>query len=235
VFSTRILTLVRSVFLCSLLFFISACAGAPKPLTGLVPGREVETINSAVQLSAKAGEQSTSGRGFLLFKKPDSFHLAVVNPFGLSVLEVFSNADRLTYLVPSREVAYSGLISELPETTPLKSLGMLDRVLASPATPAGLAPGVREMTTESGELLQLDERGLVVRRVSPQGDEITYKNYRNINGIAFPESIEIASRFGGVLKIVFDDPELNQPVEDTSLTPDLAGYRVLPLWEFKGL
>ena len=235
VFSFRLFTFARTILLMSLLFSLSACAGAPKPLSGLVPGREVETINSAVQLSARSGKEGTSGRGFFLFKKPDRFHLAVVNPFGLTVLEVFSDGDRLTYLVPSKEVAFTGLISELPETTPLRGLGMLDWVLASPASPDGLPPGAREMTTPSGERLQLDERGLVERRVSPQGDEVTYKNYRNVNGIAFPESIEIASRYGGVLKIGFDDPELNEPVEDASLAPNLTGYRVLPLWEFRGL
>lgn len=234
-FSFRLLTLAKTIILMSLVLSLSACAGAPKPLTGLVPGREVESINSAVQLSASSGKESTSGRGFFLFKKPDRFHLAVVNPFGLTVLEVFSDGDRLTYLVPSKEVAFSGLISDLPETTPLRGLGMLEWVLVSPASPSGLAVGAREMTTPSGERLQLDERGLVERRVSPQGDEVTYKNYRNVNGIAFAESIQIASRFGGVLKIVFDDPELNEPVEEESLTPNLTGYRVLPLWEFRGL
>lgn len=233
--SLRLLTPLKSLMLLAFLVSVSACATAPRPLTGIVPGREIETISSAVQVSARSGEHGTSGRGFFLFKKPDRFNLAVVNPFGLSVLEVFGASDRLTYLVPSTEVAYSGLISELPETTPLKSLGMMEWVLASPAAPAGLAPGTREFSTDAGERLYLDARGLVERRVSPQGDQISYKNYRNVNGIAFPESIEIAGRFGGTLKIVFDDPELNQPIEDEALTPNLTGYRLLPLWEFKGL
>lgn len=233
--SLRLLTPVKAFFLMALLVSISACATAPRPLTGIVPGREVETISSAVQVSARSGEHGTSGRGFFLFKKPDRFTLAVVNPFGLSVLEVFGNADRLTYLVPSKEVAYSGLISELPETTPLKSLGMMEWVLASPAAPAGLAPGTRECSTQAGERLYLDARGLVERRVSPLGDQISYRNYRNVNGIAFPESIEIASRFGGILKIVFDEPELNEPIDESALVPNLTGYRVLPLWEFKGI
>jgi hypothetical protein len=34
--------------------------------------------------------------------------------------------------------------------------------------------------------------------------------------------------------LVFDDPELNQPIEDGILDPGLTGYRILPLAEFKG-
>jgi hypothetical protein len=37
------------------------------------------------------------------------------------------------------------------------------------------------------------------------------------------------------VKIIFDDPQINQPVEDSALVPNLEGYTVLPLAEFKGI
>lgn len=217
-----------------LLLSLSACATMQKPLTGIVPGKEVETLQSSIGISAKSGERSTGGRGFLVFKQPDRFHMAVLSPFGLTLLEVFSATDRLTCQIPSRSIAYSGLLSELPEDSALKSLGMMKWVVAPPPPADGSVTRTGELSTASGDRFYFDRNGLVERKVSAQGDEVLYKDYRNVNGVAFPESIVIQSRFGATVKITFEDPEINQPVEDAALTPNLEGFSVLPLADFKG-
>jgi len=225
----------KNAVLLLLLVTLSACATARKPLTGIVAGRQVETLQSAIGITAKSGEHSTSGRGYLIFAQPDRFHMAVLSPFGLTVLEVFSDADRLTCLVPSRQSAYTGLLSELPETSALKSLGMMKWVVA-PAPPGDEVPtGGGEVTTASGDRFFFDRNGLVERKLSDQGDEVVYNDYRNINGVAFPESIVIGNSLGATVKITFEDTEINQPVEDAALTASLEGYSVLPLADFKGL
>ncbi|HBG06477.1 MAG: hypothetical protein A2075_17285 [Geobacteraceae bacterium GWC2_58_44] len=224
----------RNTILLLFLVSFSACATAQRPLTGIVPGREVETLQSSIGITAKSGERSTGGRGFLIFKQPDRFHMAVLSPFGLTVLEVFSDTDRLTCLIPSRQIAYSGLLSELPETSALKGLGMMKWVVAAPPPAEGVSARSRELTTASGDRFFFDDNGLVQRKVSKQGDEVIYHDYRNVNGVAFPESIVIGSSFGATVKITFEEPEINQPVEDSAVTPILEGFTILPLADFKG-
>jgi hypothetical protein len=226
--------LFQGLILVALLISLSACATVKKPLTGLIPGRQVETLQSSVSISAKSGEHSTSGHGYLIFKQPDRFHMAILSPFGLTALEIFSAADRLTCIVPSRETAYTGLMSELPETSGLQSMALMKWVVApQPAAPANSEP--REVTADNGDRFYFDQSGLVERKVSPQGYQISYRDYRNINGVAFPESIVIGNSNGATVKIVFDEPEINLPVEDAALTPSLENLTVRPLNEFKGL
>ena len=218
-----------------LLFLLSfcACATVQKPLTGIVPGREVETLQSSISISMKSGEHGSSGRGYLIFKYPDRFHMAVLSPFGLTVLEVFSDGERLTCLVPSRQTAYAGLIADLPETGALRTFALLKWVVARQPVPEASFAG-REMVTASGDRIFYDKFGLMERKVAPDGDQVSYSGYRNVNGVAFPESLEIKNGRGDTVRIVFDEPEINAPVENAVLTPNLEGISVLPLSEFKG-
>jgi outer membrane lipoprotein LolB len=228
------LKLLAKTSLLLLLISLTACATAKQPLTGIVPGSRVETLQSAVGISAKSGERSTAGRGYLVFKEPDRFHMAVLSPFGLTMFDVFSDGDRLTCSIPSRQTAYSGLLSELPDESALKSLGMM-RWVVEPAPPQDAPGRSGELVTPSGEHFLFDENGLVLRKVSAQGDEVIYHDYRNVNGVAFPEAITIGSRYGATVKISFEEPEINQPVDDSALTPILEGFAVLPLADFRGL
>jgi outer membrane biogenesis lipoprotein LolB len=222
------------VSLLLLLLLLAACATVKKaPLTGIVPGREVETLQSAISISVKSGEHSTSGRGYLIFKAPDRFHMAVLSPFGLTVLELFLEKDRLTCLVPSRQTAYSGLMSELPENSGLQSMSMMKWVVAKP--PASEVAGAKEFTAQDGDRFFFDEHGLVERKLSREGNQVQYQDYQNINGVAFPSSLLMENPYGARVKIIFDDPQINQPVEDAALAPNLEGYTVLPLAEFKGV
>lgn len=221
----------KKAVLLLLLVSLSACATARAPLSGIVPGRQVETLQSAIDISIKAGGHSTGGRAFLVFKHPDRFHMAVLSPFGLTVLDVFSDHDRLTCLVPSTQTAYSGLISELPENSGLNNVALMTWVVAPP--PAAAAN--QEVTAASGDRFYFDKNGLVKRKVSEQGDEVSYQDYQNVDGVAFPNSLVIGNRYGATVKIVFDEPQINLPVEDAALTPVFEGVRVLPLADFKGL
>jgi outer membrane biogenesis lipoprotein LolB len=222
------------VSLLLLVLLLPACATVKKaPLTGIVPGREVETLQSAISMSVKSGDHSTSGRGYLIFKAPDRFHMAVLSPFGLTVLELFLDKDRLTCLVPSRQSAYSGSISELPENSGLQGMSMMKWVVAKPA--AAEVAGARQFTAPSGDRFVFDEHGLLERKVSPQGDQVQYQEYQNIDGVPFPLSLLMKNPYGATVKIIFDDPQINQPVEDSALVPNLEGYTVLPLAEFKGI
>jgi len=210
------------------------CATAKKPLTGVVQGREVETLQSAVAISALSGGQSTAGRGYLVYKAPALFHLAILSPFGQTVLEAFSDNDRFTCVVPSQRTAYAGLLSELPEHSVLKSIELLKWVMAPPPLPVP-APAAKQRLVRSGVSYYFDEIGMMERKVSQEGDEVAYEGYRTLEGVAFPGSIAIRNRYGATVRIVFDEPQINGTVEASDLTPDLSGMRVLPLAEFKAM
>lgn len=219
------------------LFLLSACATVPKPLPSVKPGKDIDTLQSAVSLSVKAGGKSIGGRGYLVFKRPDRFHLAVLSPFGTTMMDVFVSDDRMTCLIPSKQTAYQGRISELPDRNALRGWGMMRWVVDTPAAPDGVKAGNREYLASDGrkDILSYDEHGLLVSKTNEDGDRVVYGEYHDVNGVAFPSSIEMSNMQGDTVRIVFDEPETNQPLEEAALNPLLEGVEVLPLTEFKGL
>ncbi|HLO26302.1 MAG TPA: outer membrane lipoprotein LolB [Geobacteraceae bacterium] len=214
---------------------LSGCAAVPKqPLSGLVPGREVETLQSSISISIKTAVRSMGGRGFLIFKRPDRFHMAVLSPFGPTLADIYSDGERFTCVVPSRQIAYSGSIEELPDRDGLKAWAMMRWVVEQP--PAAGPALTRENMNGSGvrERLFYDTQGLLMRKETEDGDRVEYRDYRNVNGVAVPESIELSNRRNDTVRVVFDEPEVNQPVEEAALKPNLEGLTVLPFSAFKG-
>ena len=233
----KIPLVARHIILTAIIFIsFSACATLPKPEVPVKPGKEVETLQSVVSLSVKSPVNSMGGNGYLIFKRPDRFHLVILAPFGITVMEVFVNGERVTCLVPSKQTAYTGKFSELPEHNALKGWSMMRWVVETPSAANG-AGGEMERLREDGrkEYLKFDERGLLQRKTNEDGDQITYSKYQQINGVAFPETIEMRDRQGNTVKVSFDEPEINQPVEETALVPSLEGYTVLPLTDFRGV
>lgn len=225
---------IRTVFLLLLSLSLFGCATAKKPLVGIVPGKRVETLQSAVALSATSGEKSTAGRGYLVFKAPARFHLALVSPFGQTVLEAYSDSDRFTCVIPSRQTAYAGLLSEVPEQSALRSMELLKWVMVPAPFPVP-APAAGQKVVLDGASYYVDEVGMLERKVNEDGDEVVYEGYRVLDGIPVPETIVIRNRLGVTVRVTFDEPQINQPVENSDLTPDLSGMTVLPLSEFKAL
>jgi outer membrane lipoprotein-sorting protein len=234
----KIPLIIRNIILTSLFVLaLSACATVPKPVEPVKPGKEVETLQSVVSLSVKNSAHSMAGNGYLIFKRPDRFHLVVLAPFGVTVMEVFVNGEHITCLVPSKQTAYTGSFSDLPERNALKGWSMMRWVVEDPPSANMADGGERECVRKDGrkEFLLFDARGLLQRKTNEDGDQIVYGKYEEINGVAFPATIEMFDRQGNTVKVAFDEPEINQPVEDTALAPNLEGFTVLPITNFKGL
>jgi hypothetical protein len=53
--------------------------------------------------------------------------------------------------------------------------------------------------------------------------------------VALPKTVELYNRRGDAVRILFDEPAVNQPVDAESFTPRLEGLTVLPLTKFQGL
>jgi outer membrane lipoprotein-sorting protein len=228
--AAKSLILIAFVFL-----FLSSCATTPKPIVLFKPGKEVETLQSMVSLSFSNSRGNMGGRGYLLFKRPDRFHLVVLSPFGFAVMEVYVDGERITCLVPSKETAYAGALTELSDHNALKSWGLMRWVIENPPAAAG-SGGVLERVSARGgrEFLYFDARGLLERKSNEEGDQVMYRDYRNIDGVAFPESIELSNRTGDRVKVAFKEPEVNVSVDDASFVPNLEGFTVLPITLFKG-
>ena len=219
----------------ALLVLLAGCAAPTRiPLTGLIPGREVETLQSPVSLSIKTATRSIGGRGYLIFKRPDRFHVAVLSPFGPTMADIYSDGTKLTCVIPGRQIAYTGLMSELPDRDGLRAWSLM-RWVVEPTPAAGPAL-TRENVNGSGvrERLFYDVQGLLERKETDGGDRVAYRDYRNVDGIALAESIELGNLKGDTVRIVLDDPAVNQPVEDGALQPNLEGIKVLPFSSFKG-
>lgn len=234
----KTISLAQKFFLIpALLLALSACAAAPKPLPSVSPGRQVETLQSEVSLSVRSGDKSIGGRGYLVFKQPDRFHLAVFSPFGFTLMDLFVADNQLTCLIPAKQIAYQGLITDIPDGNALKGWGMMRWVVETPPASDDNKTVTRNQITPDGrkEVLCFDDRGLLASKSNEDGDRVVYRDYRDRNGVAFPSAIEISNAKGDSVRIVFDEPELNQPVEDIVLTPALEGVNVLPLTAFRGL
>ncbi|RQW87145.1 MAG: outer membrane lipoprotein LolB [Geobacter sp.] len=221
----------------ALLLFLSACASAPTPVPSARPGKQVETLQSEVSLSVRSGDKSIGGRGYLIFKQPDRFHLAVFSPFGFTLMDLFVANDRITCLIPAKQTAYQGLISDIPDGNALKGWGMMRWVVEAPPTDEDKKSATQDYISPDGkkEILCYDDRGLLASKTNEDGDRVVYRDYHDRNGVAFPSSIEISNTRGDSVRILFDEPELNQPVEEVVLNPSLGGVDVLPLSSFRGL
>ena len=216
-------------------FILSGCAATLKPpLTGIIPGKEMETLQSDVTITVAAGGRSIGGHGFLIFSRPDRFHLAVLSPFGSPLVEVYSNGERFTCLVPSRQIAYSGLISELPDREGLKAWALMRWVVerTPPAGPARTRVNVN--VTGGREILSFDSRGLLEQKQTDDGDQVLYRDYHVLDGIPFPELIELVDSGGDRVTITLVEPVLNRPVDEAALVPALDGLNVQPFSEFRG-
>ena len=214
---------------------LAGCATPSRaPLTGLVPGREVETLTSPISLSLKTAERSLGGRGFLIFKHPGRFHLAILSPFGTTLADIYSDGQQFSSVIPSRQVAFRGPVAHLPERDGLKAWALMQWVMerTPPAGPAlersnVNAAGVRET-------LYYDPRGFLERKETEEGNRVIYRDYRNVDGVAFPGSIELIDSRNNLVKVIFEEPEINREVGEAALTPMLEGLRVLPFSEFRG-
>ena len=99
---------------------------------------------------------------------------------------------------------------------------------------SGMPDGEVDRVNREGkrETVWYNAAGLVVRKLTENGEEVVYRDYRSIDGVPFPSVIEYQDRRGTSLKISFDEPEINRPVAETALIPRLDGYSVLSIRRF---
>lgn len=215
---------------------LAACATLPHPRPAFTPGATVTTLAATVSVSVRTPDGSTGGNGYLIYRQPDRFHLVMLTPFGTTAMEFFATDDRVTLMLPGKNVAYVGSFADLPAKSGMQGWKMMRQVVDG--TPL-LVPAERNRTEQvetGGRLTTLtyDGDGLLTRKQAADG-EVSYRDYQSIDGVPFPAEIEFSDRQGVRVKMSFEDPDINKPVDDAALTPNLEGMTLLPLAAIKGM
>lgn len=220
-----------------LFLLLAGCATAPKPPLVFKPGAAVETLTASVGLSVKTPTGGTGGNGYLLYRKPERFRMVMLTPFGTTALEFNASGDNVVLSIPSRGTAYAGTFADLPERNGLQAWRLMRwAVEGSPLfDPDRAGATVRGKLEGSRTLEMYDDQGLLQRKVTEEGNEVLYKEYQSIDGVPFPSVIEFNDSRGARVKITFREPEINQPLEEDALAPQLEGLTILPLAEFRGM
>ena len=221
-----------SIFLSGVV--LAGCGPKAVPTLVFTPGALVESVQSEVSLSFSSSAGSGGGRGYLVYRQPDRSHLVVLTPFGTTVMEAFTNGDRLTIVIPSREIAYAGTFDEIPPKAGLQGWKSLRWIVEGEPAGSGEPDGevVRVNREGKRETVWYNASGLVARKLDEDGNEVVYRDYRSVDGVPFPSAIEFQDRRGATLKITFDEPEINRPVAESALQPKLDGLTLLSIRRF---
>ncbi|SJZ95607.1 Outer membrane lipoprotein LolB [Trichlorobacter thiogenes] len=215
---------------------LSACA--TKPLftdnSQVVPGRVVETLSSSVTLSLRTGEKNISGRGFMVYRRPDQMRLILLSPFGTTVMEAQLAGERLTLTYPADGVAYQGQIKDLPPATGQRGFAMLRWVLDSEPPIGAPASGVVEQQASQGGQEQITiKNGLVLEKSLKSGEQVRYRNHTVLAGVRLPLELQMESAEGDRIRLVLEEPEVNTELEEPMFNVPLQGLRLFPLSQLK--
>ncbi len=220
----------------SVLILLSAllCACATKlPQTDnspLVAGRVVETLSSSVTLSLRSAEKNISGRGFMVYRRPDQMRLIMLSPFGTTVMEAQLAGDRLTLAYPTDGVAYQGLIKELPAATGQRGFAMLRWVLDSEPPVGAPVSGLIEQQANQGGLEQITLKdGVVLEKSLKTGELVRYRNHIVLAGVRLPLELQMESAEGDRIRLTLEEPEINTELEPQMFAVPLQGLRLYPL------
>jgi len=219
------------------LLLTAGCAAVPKNQVPFRPGATLETVAAMVTISVKTPQGNTGGHGYMVYRQPDRFHLAMLTPFGTTALETYSADDRLTIVIPSKGTAYAGAFDEMPDDSPLRGWRMIKLMAVDEPLFDPLKQGTSETSSKpAGEFTSFyDGKGLLERKKFASGEEVFFRDYQSAEGVPFPSVIEFIDRNGARVKITFDEPEINKPIDNAALVPNLEGMTLLPLASFRGM
>lgn len=223
---------MRAVFLVLLLLTVCGCATAPLQQQA-VHGVALETLQGSVNVSLSSSAGQMSGNGVLFYKRPDSFRLSILAPFGQIVMDIIVEGENVLCLMENRKTAWRGTIADLSPALGTRVWPLMKWVVEPPHPPGPALERVFTRPDGSMEKIFYDPAGFMQRKVNGVGDEVFYSDYRTVENVAIANRIEVNAAEGSRLVLVFDDPELNRPIESAILKPALDGYKILPLAELR--
>jgi outer membrane lipoprotein-sorting protein len=228
---------LTGITLCWAFLLAAGCAALPKVQVPFRPGATLETVAAMVTISVKTPQVNTGGHGYMVYQRPDRFHMVILTPFGTTALETYSSDDRLTIVIPSKGEAYAGAFDEMPIESPLRGWRMIRLMAVDEPLFDPVKKGTSEKSSKAtGEITSFyDSQGLLERKKFSSGEEVFFRDYQSAEGVPFPSVIEFIDRNGARVKITFEEPEINKPVDNAALVPNLEGITILSLASFKGM
>jgi outer membrane lipoprotein-sorting protein len=228
---------LSGIALWALLLLTGGCVALPKAQVPFRPGATLETVAAMVTISVKTPQVNTGGHGYMVYQRPDRFHMVILTPFGTTALETYSSDDRLTIVIPSKGEAYAGAFDEMPIESPLRGWRMIRLMAVDEPLFDPVKKGTSEKSSKAtGEITSFyDAQGLLERKKFSSGEEVFFRDYQSAEGVPFPSVIEFIDRNGARVKITFEEPEINKPVDNAALVPNLEGITILSLASFKGM
>lgn len=228
---------LHGIALWAILLLAGGCASIPRPQVPFRPGATLETLAAMMTISVKTPQGSTGGHGYMLYQRPDRFHMAMLTPFGTTALDTYSSDDCITIVIRSKGEAYAGAFDEMPDDSPLRGWRMIKLMAVDEPLFDPSKKGTSEKSSKApGEITSFyDAKGLLERKKFSGGEEVFFRDYLSAEGVPFPSVIEFIDRNGARVKITFDEPEINKPVDNADLVPNMEGITLLPLASFKGM
>ncbi len=225
--------LKRCFLFLTVLTVLASCASAPLQQNA-VHGLAIDTLQGSVNISLSSPAGQMAGNGALFYKRPDSFRISILAPFGQVIFDIIVEGEQVLCLMESRKKGWQGNVSDIPGSLGTKIWPLLKWVMEPPHPPGPALERVFSRNNGTVEKIYYDTSGFVLRKVNNFSDEILYSDYQIVENIAFPGKIVIKTAAGDTLELVFNEPELNHPVESGIFTPNHEGFDILPLAEFKG-
>lgn len=226
--------MLKKIFFPLLLLAILAGCATPVLQQEAVHGAVIETLQGSVNISLATSGRQISGNGVLFFKEPESFRLSILAPFGQVVFDIIVAGEKVLCLDEKRKTAWQGTVADLPASIGSRVWPLLSWTVEPPHPSGDALERFFKRPDGTVEVVYYDPGGFVQRKVNGFGDEVFYSDYRISGNRALPNRIEIIAADGSRLTLSFDDPELNQPIENGIFSPGLAGYAIFPLRELKG-
>ncbi len=229
--------MLRFFMIITVAALLSACATGrelSKSCSALTSKAAVKTLSSTVTVSLRTADRHISGRGVMLYRRPDHLRLIILSPFGTTVMDTLVAGENITIVYPATGVAYQGRIKDLPAKAGQRGFAMLRWVLDSEPQSGSPADGVIGRTSVNGSLERITLRdGLVVEKSLKSGELVSYRKYENLSNICLPMELQMETADGDRVKLNLEDPEANTELELTAFTIRLQGLRLFPLSELK--
>lgn len=225
---------VRFIIFCLALLtlIMTSCVTTTPPpdFSKLIPENHLETLSSSINISFRNSKRSLSGRGYMVFRQPDQMRLIVLSPFGTTILEAGMVGGYLTLAYPTKGEVYLGPVQDLPKGTGQQGVSMLQWVLNMKTPHNAPINGVFERSGRNNVKEEISiSNGLVTGKWLSSGEQVRYRNYTILNGVALPQELIMESAEGDRIKITLVEPEVNLALEQQVLNVSMEGLRMLPL------
>ena len=218
-------------YLLLLVPFFSGCTTArPKVDVTYTDGSVAESFSSNVSLSYVISNQSISGSGVLMFRKPDQIRAVILSPFGSVLQEVYVHGEQLSIIDAGNSTAFYGSYMDLPGKGPFSGWRNIHWLFDVDPPDASRRFAAFERINKYGHQEKaVFENGLLVSKTTVEGDFVSYGKYSTVKGVAFPLEIIYKTIENEKFTILFEEPEINVSFADGAFSVDLSKYRVYPL------